>query len=100
MNYKYDLTMEWNEQLLDVPKFMSFVWRLKSPQIIIPIITGINWKNWKNRKLEEQFRRGIIKAAKKTEMWFITNGINGGISSMVCFDFSFNIYCKKQNKIH
>lgn len=44
---------------------------------------GINFKNWKNRKLEEQFRRGIIKAANKTEMWFITHGINGGISGMV-----------------
>ena len=42
-----------------------------------------NFKNWKNKKLEEQFRRGMIKAANKTEMWFITNGINGGISAMV-----------------
>lgn len=42
-----------------------------------------NFQNWKNKKLEEQFRRGIIKAANKTEMWFITNGINGGISAMV-----------------
>ena len=45
--------------------------------------TGVNFKNWKNRKLEDQFRRGIAKAARKTEMWFITNGINGGISAMV-----------------
>ena len=71
-------------QLADVPKFMSCVWNMKSPQIIIPIITGLsNFKNWKNRKLEEQFRRGIVKAANKTEMWFITNGINGGIAAMV-----------------
>jgi hypothetical protein len=33
--------------------------------------------------MEEQFRRGLIKAARKTEMWFITNGIDGGISAMV-----------------
>lgn len=50
----------------------------------IYFLKGItNFKNWKNQKLEEQFRRGIIKAANKTEMWFITNGINGGISAMV-----------------
>ncbi|CAF0859038.1 unnamed protein product [Brachionus calyciflorus] len=72
------------EQLRNIPKFMNSVWGMKSPQIIIPIITGLtNFKNWKNQKLEEQFRRGIIKAANKTEMWFITNGINGGISEMV-----------------
>ena len=77
------------DQLRNIPKFMTAVWGLKSPQIIIPIITGIsNFKNWKNQKLEEQFRRGIIKAANKTEMWFITNGINGGISEMVGEAFS------------
>ena len=73
-----------SQQLRNIPKFMSSVWAMKSPQIIIPIITGItNFKNWKNQKLEEQFRHGIIKAANKTEMWFITHGINGGISEMV-----------------
>ena len=77
------------DQLRNIPKFMATVWGLKSPQIIIPIITGIsNFKNWKNQKLEEQFRRGIIRAANKTEMWFITNGINGGISEMVGEAFS------------
>jgi len=70
--------------LPDVPKFMATVWNMKSPQIIIPIVTGIkNFKNWKNQKLEEKFRRGLMKAANKTEMWFITNGINGGIPGMI-----------------
>ena len=73
-----------NEQLKWIPRFMTSIWQMKSPQIIISIITGVtNFKNWKNQKLEEQFRRGLIKAANKTEMWFITNGINGGISAMV-----------------
>lgn len=73
-----------NESLRQIPNFMSHIWGLKNPKIILPIITGIgNFKNWKNKKLEEQFQRGIIKAANKTEMWVITNGINGGISQMV-----------------
>ncbi len=55
------------QNLSNLPKFMNFVWNMKTPQIIIPIITGIsNFKNWKNQKLEEQFRRGIVKAANKT----------------------------------
>lgn len=66
------------EQIRNIPKFMSTMWNMKSPQIIIPIVTGTkNFKNWKNQKLEESFRRGLIKAANKTEMWFITNGVNG-----------------------
>ncbi len=51
-----------HEQLRYIPKFMSAVWKLKNPKIIIPIITGVtNFKNWKNRKLEDQFKQGIIK---------------------------------------
>jgi hypothetical protein len=73
-----------NDLLKNIPKFMSTIWNMKSPQIIIPIITGVsNFKNWKNQKLEEQFKKGIIKAANKTEMWFVTNGINGGITEMI-----------------
>ncbi len=82
LEIKEDLVL--GEQLRNVPKFMSTVWKMKSPQIIIPIITGVkNFKNWKNQKLEEQFRRGIIKAANKTEMWIITSGINGGLPAMI-----------------
>lgn len=42
-----------------------------------------NFKNWKNQKLEEQFQQGIIKLANKAHMWFITDGINGGITSLI-----------------
>ena len=85
MNFKYDYqdeTGKLSEELRNIPKFMSTIWNMKSPQIIIPIVTGVtNFKNWKNKKLEEQFRRGLIKAANKTDMWFITNGINGKIKA-------------------
>ena len=88
LNFKFnkesDVNFNPNELLNNIPKFMSTIWNMKSPQIIIPIITGVsNFKNWKNQKLEEQFKKGIIRAANKTEMWFITNGINGGITEMI-----------------
>ena len=47
MNFKYErneqveATNNLSEQLRNVPKFMSTVWNMKSPQIIIPIITGM-----------------------------------------------------------
>ena len=63
-------TFKPNELFKNIPKFMATIWNMNSPQIIIPIITGVsNFKNWKNQKLEEQFKKGIIKAANKTEMW-------------------------------
>lgn len=78
MNFRLCGDLPVTEQLLNVPSFMASVWNMKSPQIIIPIITGIsNFKNWRNQKLEDQFRKGIIKAANKTEMWFITSGNTG-----------------------
>ena len=93
LNFKQNMTYANNgtdtidnlsDQIRNIPKFMSTVWNLKSPQIIIPIITGItNFRNWKNKKLEESFRRGLMKAANKAEMWFITEGVNGGIPAMI-----------------
>jgi hypothetical protein len=67
VNFKFDRddsgnVVRPNEQLRHIPKFMSTMWKLKKPKIIIPIITGVtNFKNWKNRKLEDQFKRGILK---------------------------------------
>ena len=71
INFKFERDEAGNpirigEQLRFIPKFMSTEWGLKTPKIIIPIITGVtNFKNWKNGKLEEQFKRGLIKVNKK-----------------------------------
>jgi hypothetical protein len=82
-------------QMKNIPKFMATVWGMKSPQIIISIVTGTsNFRNWKNKKLEQSFRRGLMKAANKTEMWFITNGINGGISAMIGEAFNEEKMCR------
>ena len=64
LKFKYDSSdpTKFSEQITVVPKFMRKIWSMKSPHIIIPIITGVtNFKNWKNQKLEEQFRRGLMK---------------------------------------
>ncbi len=56
---------------------MSTMWKLKKPKIIIPIITGVtNFKNWKNRKLEDQFKRGILKASAYDGLKVVTFGTN------------------------
>jgi hypothetical protein len=41
---------------------MAIRWLKRSPKIIIPIVTGLNhFKNWKNQKQINKFKRGLIK---------------------------------------
>lgn len=65
-------------------KFVSLKWLKRTPKIIIPIITGLShFKTWKNQKQLNKFKRGIIKAAYTTELIYITNGYNMGISRLI-----------------
>ena len=68
--------------LKDIPKFMSSIWNMKSPQIIIPIITGVsNFKNWKNQKLEDQFKKGVYFLLA---FFFVIFGQNGYVCGPFC----------------
>ena len=59
-------------------------WLKRNPKIIIPIITGTkHFKIWKNQKKLNKFKRGIIKAAYTTELIYITNGYNSGVSKII-----------------
>ena len=41
---------------------MAIRWLKRSPKIIIPVVTGLNhFKNWKNQKQINKFKRGLIK---------------------------------------
>lgn len=45
MNFKIEKNLDVqgsseSQQLRNIPRFMKSVWQMKSPQIIIPIITG------------------------------------------------------------
>lgn len=45
MNFKLEKNLETQSQtelhqLRNIPRFMKSVWQMKSPQIIIPLITG------------------------------------------------------------
>ena len=63
---------------------MGIKWLKRNPKIIIPIITGLNhFKIWKNQNKLNKFKRGIIKAAYTTELIYITNGYNIGVSKII-----------------
>ncbi len=68
----------------DVANFIGLKWLKRNPKIIIPIITGLkHFKIWKNQKKLNKFKRGIIKAAYTTELIYITNGYNTGVSKII-----------------
>jgi hypothetical protein len=68
----------------EIAKFMALKWLKTSPKIIIPIITSLShFKTWKNQKHLNKFKRGIIKAAYTTELIYITNGYNIGVSKLI-----------------
>ena len=51
-----------NTDVEDLVKFMAIRWLKRSPKIIIPVVTGLNhFKNWKNQKQINKFKRGLIK---------------------------------------
>ncbi len=68
----------------EVAKFVSVKWFRKNPKIILSIITGLcHFKTFKNQKHLNKFKRGIIKAAYSTELIYITNGYNIGVSKLI-----------------
>ena len=78
------MRVPFDAEIEDVAKFIGLKWLKRNPKIIIPIITGIkHFKIWKNQKKLNKFKRGIIKAAYTTELIYITNGYNSGVSKII-----------------
>lgn len=76
--------MPLDAEIEDVANFIGLKWLKRNPKIIIPIITGLkHFKIWKNQKKLNKFKRGIIKAAYTTELIYITNGYNTGVSKII-----------------
>ncbi|KAL5012942.1 hypothetical protein ScPMuIL_011493 [Solemya velum] len=68
----------------EMSSFIATYWRMRSPKIVLSVISGVkHFKAWKSQRTKLQFQKGIIKAANTTEMWIITNGIDGGVAKMI-----------------
>ncbi|KAK3100144.1 hypothetical protein FSP39_015318 [Pinctada imbricata] len=81
---KHYVTINYDTYCEEVSHFMGAYWRMRSPKIVVSVISGVkHFKGWKNKHLRKQFQRGIIKAANTTEMWIITNGVDSGVSKMI-----------------
>ncbi|CAI4229446.1 unnamed protein product [Auanema sp. JU1783] len=64
------------------PETLSFlfdkIWKLPPPKLVITIHGGLTNFDLQP-KLARLFRKGILKAAKSTDAWIITSGLNNGV---------------------
>ncbi|XP_071134130.1 transient receptor potential cation channel subfamily M member-like 2 [Mytilus edulis] len=81
---KHYVCVPWDATPYELTYFMERFWNMRSPKIVLSIMSGVrNEKIWKNPRLRDQFKKGLIKAANSTEMWIVTNGVDNGIASIV-----------------
>uniref|UniRef100_A0A1I8GE43 LSDAT_euk domain-containing protein n=1 Tax=Macrostomum lignano TaxID=282301 RepID=A0A1I8GE43_9PLAT len=79
------------EQLLHI---LTRVWRLRLPKLVLTVHGGI--QNFELQpKLKKVVLNGILKAAKTTDAWVISTGLDNGISRYVGESISEEIHMKK-----
>ncbi|XP_054166897.1 transient receptor potential cation channel subfamily M member 3-like [Oppia nitens] len=68
----------------DVVLVVHGVWSLPVPRIVLVIVSNAcPLKEWKNARQLNEFQNGLIKAARSTHMWIMTNGVNTGVSRLI-----------------
>lgn len=68
----------------DVASIMHGHWKLNPPRIVTLVISNVApLKEWASVKQRLAFQKGLIKAARTTNMWIFTNGTNIGASKVI-----------------
>ncbi|CAF4956286.1 unnamed protein product [Rotaria sp. Silwood1] len=82
------LYVDSNIELNVLSQFMAKEWKLKAPNLVIPILSAISrYKLFKNLKMIEALKIGIKNAANASEVWFITNGLDLGLPQLIGSSF-------------
>ncbi|XP_061181386.1 transient receptor potential cation channel subfamily M member-like 2 [Saccostrea echinata] len=80
----YFVTINEDSSMDSMAKYMSKVWRKRTPDIILSVISSIaHFKTWEDLAQVEDFQAGLTQALNTTNMWVLTNGLDGGISRIV-----------------
>jgi hypothetical protein len=52
----------WDTSPYELSYYMERYWNMRSPKIVLSLISGVrHFKPWKNSRLKDQFKKGIIK---------------------------------------
>ncbi|XP_062585972.1 transient receptor potential cation channel subfamily M member 3-like [Saccostrea cucullata] len=80
----YFVTLNEDSSMDNLAKYMSKIWRKRTPDIILSVISSItHFKTWEDLAQVEDFQAGLTQALNTTNMWVLTNGLDGGISRIV-----------------
>ncbi|XP_078514886.1 transient receptor potential cation channel subfamily M member 2-like isoform X2 [Lissotriton helveticus] len=63
-------------------EMMTDHWQLSKPNLVISVTGGAKHFNM-NPRLKDLFSKGLVKAARRTGAWIITNGCNAGLTKLV-----------------
>lgn len=79
----------------DVASIMHGNWKMKPPRIVTLVISNVSsLKEWGNVRQRLAFQKGLLKAARTTNMWIFTNGTNIGATKVI----GDAIYTEKKEK--
>ncbi|CAF0774571.1 unnamed protein product [Rotaria sordida] len=85
-----------NIDLYVLRQFMIKEWKLKPPNMVIPILSAITrYKPFKNLKMIETLKNGIRNAVNASEIWFTTNGFDAGMPQLIGSAFREEISLRK-----
>nr|XP_022305861.1 transient receptor potential cation channel subfamily M member 1-like [Crassostrea virginica] len=80
----YFVSIKEDSSMDSLAKYMSKIWRKRTPDIIVSVISSIShFKTWEELAQVEDFQSGLTQALNTTNMWVLTNGLDGGISRIV-----------------
>lgn len=84
LHQSYFIAISEDSSMDGMAKYMSKIWRKRTPDIILTIMSNIgHFKPWEDLSQVEDFQSGLTQALNTTNMWVLTNGLDGGISRIV-----------------
>ena len=72
-----------DSQPQDVLELLLTTWKLRRPEVLISVTGAAAGSPPMDTKQQLVFRRGLLKAARRTRVWIVTGGTNAGVMAMV-----------------
>lgn len=78
------MCVPWDATPYELTYFMERFWNMRSPKIVLSIMSGVrNEKIWKNPRLRDQFKKGLIKVLVQKEYFQLLPSLNNFKAGLV-----------------